>query len=107
MPSCRKSAPSPTSWGDSSTWSVVEDYLIRAVEQTRLSYHIHSERIYLAGFCEGATVAYRLGMVFPERIAGIVSLNGAMPRQVQHPHGEIKRQNHRQYPRHAGKKGQR
>ena len=33
----------------------------------RRSYHIHSERIYLAGFREGAAVAYRLGMVYPDR----------------------------------------
>src|SRR5437763_1703603 len=34
------------SWGDSAVGSMVEDYLIRAVEQTRLNYHVHSERIY-------------------------------------------------------------
>jgi phospholipase/carboxylesterase len=61
--------------------SRVEEYVFRAVEQTRRHYHVHSERIYLAGFCEGATLAYRLGLLFPERFAGIVSLNGAMPRQ--------------------------
>jgi phospholipase/carboxylesterase len=50
------------------------------MEQTRRNYHVHSERIYLAGFCEGATLAYRLGLMFPERLAGIIALNGAMPR---------------------------
>jgi phospholipase/carboxylesterase len=59
----------------------VEDYVLRAVEQTRRHYHVHSERIYLAGFREGATLAYRLGLLFPERFAGVVSLNGAMPRR--------------------------
>src|SRR5579862_9247437 len=69
------------SWGDGATVSLVEDYLIRAVEQTRLNYHVHSERIYLAGFAEGATMAYRLGLTFPEKLGGVISLNGAMPRQ--------------------------
>jgi phospholipase/carboxylesterase len=69
------------SWGDSAAVSLVEDYLIRAVEQTRLTYHVHSERIYLAGFAEGATMAYRLGLTFPEKLGGIISLNGCMPRQ--------------------------
>jgi len=55
--------------------------LFRAVEQTRRHYHVHSERIYLAGFHEGATLAYRLGMTFPERFAGIIALNGVMPRR--------------------------
>ncbi len=68
------------SWGDGATDSLVEDYMIRAVEQTRLHYHVHSERIYLAGFAEGATVAYRLGLTFPEKLGGVIALNGIMPR---------------------------
>jgi phospholipase/carboxylesterase len=69
------------SWGDAASIGLVEDYLIRAVEQTRLNYHVHSERIYLAGFAEGATMAYRLGLTFPEKLGGVISLNGMMPRQ--------------------------
>src|SRR5262245_38684650 len=69
-------------WGpDGACDSLVEDYLLRAVEQTRRNYHVHAERIYLAGFCEGATLAYRLGLTFPERLAGVISLNGAMARR--------------------------
>lgn len=68
-------------WGSDGQYdAVVEDYLIQAVEQTRRKYHVHSERIYLAGVCEGANLAYRLGLSFPEKFAGIISLNGAMPR---------------------------
>src|SRR5262245_41201262 len=70
------------SWGrDGQCDTVLEDYVMRAVEQTRRSYHIHSERIYLMGFGEGATMAYRLGLLFPERFGGVISLNGAMPRR--------------------------
>jgi len=70
------------SWGpDGQCDAQIEDYVIEAVRQTRRNYHVHSERIYLAGFHEGATLAYRLGLTFPEKIAGIISLNGAMPRQ--------------------------
>jgi phospholipase/carboxylesterase len=69
-------------WGrDGQFDSQIEDYLLRALEHTRRTYHVHSERIYLAGFHEGATLAYRLGLTFPERFAGIISLNGALPRQ--------------------------
>jgi phospholipase/carboxylesterase len=60
---------------------LVEDYVFRSIEQTRRQYHIHSERIYLAGFCEGATLAYRLGLLYPERFGGVISLNGALPRR--------------------------
>jgi phospholipase/carboxylesterase len=59
--------------------ALLEDYVMRAIEQTRRNYHVHSERIYLAGFCEGATLAYRLGLTFPERFGGVISLNGALP----------------------------
>ena len=70
------------SWGlDGDVDAPIEDYVLRAVEQTRLNYHVHSERIYLAGFAEGAAMAYRLGLTFPEKLGGVISLNGCMPRQ--------------------------
>jgi phospholipase/carboxylesterase len=59
----------------------VEDYVFRAVEQTCRNYHVHSERIYLAGFCEGASPAYRLGFMYPERFGGLIALNGTLPRR--------------------------
>ncbi len=69
------------SWGtDGLHDAFLEQYIFRAVEQTRRQYHVHSERIYLAGFCEGATLAYRLGLMYPEKFAGVISLNGTMPR---------------------------
>jgi phospholipase/carboxylesterase len=70
------------SWGaDGNQDAFLEEYIFRAVEQTRRQYHVHSERIYLAGFCEGATLAYRLGLLYPEKFAGVISLNGSMPRR--------------------------
>jgi len=71
------------SWGPDAPCSTnIEDYVVRAIEQTRRRYHIHSERIYLAGICEGATLAYRLALTFPERFGGLISLNGIMPRRA-------------------------
>jgi phospholipase/carboxylesterase len=70
------------SWhGEQESDTLIEEYIFRAIEQTRRHYHVHSERIYLAGYHEGATLAYRLGMMNPERFAGIISLNGAMARE--------------------------
>jgi phospholipase/carboxylesterase len=69
------------SWGGSAYTTVLEDYLVRAVLQTRRTYHVHSERIYLAGFAEGATLAYRLALNLPDKVAGVISFNGSMPRQ--------------------------
>lgn len=67
-------------WGsDGQYQQTLEDYLVRAVEETRRTYHVHSERIYLVGVCEGATEAYRLALSMPERIAGVIALNGELP----------------------------
>jgi len=69
-------------WGtDGPTDALVEEYVFGAVLQTRRHFHVHSERIYLAGFREGATLAYRLGLTFPEKFAGVASLNGCLPRR--------------------------
>jgi phospholipase/carboxylesterase len=79
---CRADGRWGYAWGpDESSSTLIEDYVLGAVEQTRRSYHVHSERIYLAGIREGATLAYRLALTFPERFAGIISLNGSMARQ--------------------------
>jgi phospholipase/carboxylesterase len=67
------------SWGNGSQDILIEDYMLRAVELTRRTYHVHSERVYLAGFGTGASLAYRLGLTFPEKLAGVISLNGHMP----------------------------
>lgn len=69
------------SWGpEGDSDAQVEEYVLRAVEQTRRNYHIHSERIYLAGVKEGATLAYRLGLNSPDRFGGVIALNGRLPR---------------------------
>ena len=69
------------SWGpDGPHDASLEDYILRAVEQTRRSYHVHSERVYLAGIAEGATLAYQIALALPEKFAGVISLNGNMPR---------------------------
>ncbi len=67
-------------WGSEGQFdTLVEEYVFQAVTQSLRRFHVHTERIYLAGFCEGAAVAYRMGLLFPDRFGGIISLNGAMP----------------------------
>jgi phospholipase/carboxylesterase len=68
------------SWGGSRRCDgMIEEYVLAAVQETMRFCHVHSERIFLAGFCEGASVAYHLGLTFPEKFAGIVALNGWLP----------------------------
>jgi len=69
------------SWGlGNQLESLTEDYIFKAVENARRQFHIHSERIFLVGFCEGATQAYRIGLAYPNHFAGVASLNGLLPR---------------------------
>lgn len=69
------------SWGSEDNYDAqVEDYVLQAVGQTCENYHINTQRIYLAGVNEGATLAYRLGLTFADRFAGVIALNGNMPR---------------------------
>lgn len=61
----------------------LEDYVFTSVRQTRRALHIHSERIFLVGCGEGAAVAYRLALTYPERFAGVVAINGWLPGGVR------------------------
>lgn len=57
----------------------LEDGVFSSIRQTRRSLHVHSERIFLVGIGEGAAVAYRMGLSYPERFAGVVAINGWLP----------------------------
>jgi phospholipase/carboxylesterase len=57
----------------------LEQGVFAAVRKTRSLLHVHSERIFLIGCGEGAAVAYRFGLSYPERFAGIVAINGWLP----------------------------
>jgi phospholipase/carboxylesterase len=63
----------------------LHEYLLKAVEQTRREFHIHSERVYLAGIAEGAGVAYRMALQLPHKFAGVISINGTLPRPAEGP----------------------
>ena len=70
-------------------WSADPDELaddvVRAVELTRRSYHIHSERVYLVGVQDGAAAAYRAAFALGSRVAGVVALNGVNPPTAGRP----------------------
>ena len=68
---------------------VLEDAVFAAVRKTRQTLHVHSERIFLVGCGEGAAVAYRLGLTYPERFAGVVAINGWIPGHFR-PLGRLK-----------------
>ena len=49
------------------------------VRQLRLAYNIHTERVFLAGFGDGGTLALQLGLARPEWFAGIVAVSSRFP----------------------------
>lgn len=57
----------------------LEDRIFDAIQTTMRALHVHSERIFLVGSGEGAAVAYRMGLSYPERFAGVVAINGWLP----------------------------
>jgi len=67
----------------------LETSVFEAILKTRRLLHIHSERIFLVGYGEGAAVAYWLGLTYPERFAGIVAINGWLPVGLR-PLGRLK-----------------
>jgi phospholipase/carboxylesterase len=68
-------------WGTDDTHTErINEYVMRAVESVRRSWHVHTERVFLVGVCEGATAAYRSAFTLADKVAGVVALNGAMPR---------------------------
>jgi phospholipase/carboxylesterase len=67
----------------------LEEAVFESILQTRRLLHTHSERIFLVGTGEGAAVAYWLGLIFPERFAGVVAINGWLPVGLR-PLGRLK-----------------
>ncbi len=58
-----------------------------ALELAAQQYHINPQKIFLAGWQAGGTVALWLALTQPERFAGAASLGGAVPR----PQGVLRR----------------
>ena len=72
---------------DAGVTSIVDD--VRAVAVSlRREYHIHSERIYLAGYGSGATAAVEVMLRQPEWFGGVLSLNGGLPK-IDQPLGSL------------------
>jgi phospholipase/carboxylesterase len=86
-------APRGTSQKDASQpqregygWSQAEEHLPQAEQRifdsiavVAQEYNVHPERIFLAGFDAGGTMAFRVAMNYPQRFAGAISLSGAFP----------------------------
>lgn len=57
-----------------------EHRIFEAVEAAKRKFHIAPDRVFLAGFGSGGTMAFRVAMNDPSRFAGVLSICGGFPR---------------------------
>ncbi len=70
------------SWDvDAGLTTELEDYVFAALDDAYDRLPVHAERMFLAGVGEGATQAYRLAFSYQEKFAGVIALNGQLPRR--------------------------
>ncbi|HCK41013.1 MAG TPA: hypothetical protein DHW22_05215 [Planctomycetaceae bacterium] len=76
-----KTVPGAFTWGQSSSDLAEANERVRdCIHLAKDRYHVHPERIYIAGHAAGGTMAHRIGMENPELFAGAISLGGPVPR---------------------------
>jgi len=56
-----------------------EHRIFESIEAAKARFHVADERVFLAGFGPGGTMAFRVAMGYPSRFAGVVSICGAFP----------------------------
>ena len=57
--------------------------VIAAIDEACCRFNVNSSRIYLAGAGSGGTMAFRLALREPELFAGVISLNGQFPQNLE------------------------
>jgi phospholipase/carboxylesterase len=74
------------SGGTGFTWSecesditAAETSIFECLEVARTKFHVAAQRVFLAGYQAGGTMAFRLGMKCPGKFAGALSLGGPFP----------------------------
>lgn len=73
----------PRHFGWKNTVEAVDRFgcrLYPTIRQLRRLLHVHTERVFIGGMDDGATMALQLLLRFPEWFAGAAVLNTAMPR---------------------------
>ncbi len=71
-------------WGKSAaSVAIAEELVFDAIEVVSSQFSIAHNRIFLAGFGGGGTMAWRIALRYPQRFAGVVSICGEFPNQNQ------------------------
>lgn len=63
--------------------TVAEESVFAAIDATANDFSIARNRIFLAGFGSGGTMAMRIGLRYPQLFAGVVSICGTFPENHQ------------------------
>lgn len=76
-------------------WPQLPDYIqaaeqrvFDALEAARQRFTLHPQRVFIAGFDAGGTMAFRMAMNHPRQFAGVLSIGGAFPRTL-HPFRQL------------------
>ncbi|MCA9132391.1 MAG: hypothetical protein KDA45_04530 [Planctomycetales bacterium] len=71
-------------WGKSpAATAIAEEVVFDAIAQASGQFSVAPERIFLAGFGGGASMAWRLALRYPGRFAGVVAICGEFPSHDQ------------------------
>src|SRR5687767_14412416 len=54
--------------------AAAEQRIVESIERARQRFHIHRQRVYLAGYQSGGTMAYRIALRNPDKFAAAVSI---------------------------------
>ena len=71
--------PAPLPQIDQPTFATALDVLQRFIDVAIETYAADRRRVILIGFSQGATMSYALSLSRPDRIAGVIALDGFMP----------------------------
>jgi len=67
-------------WGRSAAaLAIAEELVFDAIELASSQFSIAPERVFLAGFGGGGTMAWNIALRYPQRFAGVVSICGEFP----------------------------
>lgn len=56
--------------------------ILDQIRKMQQELSVHAKRVYLMGVGEGAAMAYRLALSFPDRFAGVISIHGWLPKDI-------------------------
>lgn len=56
-----------------------EQQIFESIDAARRKFNLHTQRVFLAGYDAGGSMAFRLAMLHPDRFLGVMSIGGPFP----------------------------